>query len=212
MDQTHIYKCNKIAKYYGGTYIIETNTIDCNGHQILFKNEWLNEQGTFEFKLTNFSNTCQNMFGDCVNLTHLPEDFIIPEGVINCMGMFGDCVNLTHLPENFTLPSTLKSCQYMFEKCTSLTHLPKKFTLPSNVRYADNMFEKCTSLTELPELFSLPEGIRGVGEMFSGCQSLTNIPPQFSIPMNSNYDAMFFNCFNLTNDQKRIENYLLMEI
>ena len=131
-----------IAYQIDGEYDPKTKTIDCNGHRVKFKKEWLDENGTFDFTFINTSDDWSYMFSDCAEyLIKLPDTFVIPTNVIDCYCMFDKCINLKELPENFTIPNTVKNCNYMFYKCINLKKLPEDFTIPKNNNY-NNIFKE----------------------------------------------------------------------
>jgi len=146
-----------IAYYIGGKYNKETNTINCNGNSFKFKDEWFDENGTFNFTFTNTSDTLNHMFFNCKKLRTLPNNFTIPEGTKYCVEMFDGCVNLEKLPDNFTIPKGVIDCTWMFRECKKLKELPDKFTIPSSVRACPWMFTECDSLEKLPDNFSIPK-------------------------------------------------------
>lgn len=172
-----IKKYQQIAAEIGGEYVIETNTIDCKGNKVWFKNNWLNENGSFDFKLINTNNNWSNIFYDCDKLTYLPEDFTIPEGITDCSCMFKNCYKLTHLPEDFTIPEGVTDCSYMFENCYELTHLPEDFTIPNTVVNCNGMFYFCESLTDLPDNFHIPKEAKHT-IIFYDCDKLQNKDPE----------------------------------
>jgi len=126
-----------IAFEIGGEYDLKTNTIDCKGNYVHFKNEWLDENGTFNFNLINTSNNWNYMFYTCSNLLKLPDNFKIPENIKYCTSMFSYCINLKELPNNFTIPNNVQRCDLMFYECKKLKELPKSFTIPENSSYKD---------------------------------------------------------------------------
>ena len=146
-----------IAFEIGGEYIKETNTIDCKGNKVRFKNEWLNEEGTFNFKLINTSNNWTCMFDGCFKLIKLPDNFTIPNNIISCEAMFYHCIRLLRLPDNFTIPNSVTDCDDMFNNYINLRELPDNFTIPDNVKDCSFMFYKCEKLTKLPDNFSIPK-------------------------------------------------------
>ena len=196
-ENTDIDKYQQIAKIIGGEYIPETNTIDCKGNKVRFEDYWINEDGSFNFKLINTSNDWSFMFYDCTNLTHLPDDFTIPEGVIDCSSMFSDCKSLTHLPDDFTIPEGVINCYRMFSNCKSLTHLPNNFTIPNSVEDCSYMFNWCTSLIHLSENFTIPESVEDCSYMFYECESLSHLSNHFHVPYDVNCTGMFAWCTKL---------------
>jgi len=146
-----------IAYQIGGKYDPKTKIIDCNGNYIQFKDEWLNDEGTFDFNFINVTNDWSNMFFMCTNLTKLPDNFAIPNNVKRCDFMFSNCTNLTKLPDNFTIPNSIIRCDGMFFRCKNLTKLPDNFTIPNNVENCRWMFFNCENLKELPDKFNIPK-------------------------------------------------------
>jgi hypothetical protein len=179
VSMSSIKKCRRIADEIGGKYNIKTNSIDCKGNKVRFKNSWLTN-GTFNFKLINTSNDWSNMFKyyDCNKLTHLPEDFTIPNTVTNCGRMFTFCNSLTHLPDSFIIPNGVTDCNNMFYNCKSLTHLPDNFTIPNNITDCSFMFGNCSKLTHLPENFHIPKNVIDYSFIFNGCDKLENKDPE----------------------------------
>ena len=57
------------------------------------------------------------MFACCNMITHLPDDFTIPDGVTNCSAMFCDCIRLTRLPDGFIIPQNVTKCVNMLCDC-----------------------------------------------------------------------------------------------
>jgi len=209
-ESTSIEKYQRMAKIVGGEYIFETNTIDCNGNKVGFNNWWLNDEGSFDFKLINTSNDWSFMFSDCNELIYLPDDFTISNTVTDCSYMFDNCYKLTHLPNNFTIPNGVTNCFRMFCGCKSLTFFPKDFNLPNTIENCSYMFEYCKSLRQLPDNFTIPNNIKDCYGMFLDCQSLTHLPKDFHIPFEANCDYIFNNCYNLS--QKDPEKYKMWEI
>lgn len=203
-------KNKEIAAEIGGVYDKETNTIDCKQKQFTFKNHWFNRDGSFDFKLTNLSDDLSLMFIRCKKMRYLPEHFTIPEGVVNCASMFGNCVNLEQLPENFTLPSTLKYCEHMFYDCESLFNI--SFTLPNGVVDIHEMFAHCSSLEIIIDDFTIPNSVESCYGLFSSCESLCNVPAKFTIPAECDCDDIFIGCDNLTDEQKDVDQYKLLEV
>ena len=111
------------------TYDPKTNTVDCHNNKILFHDECLNNEQTFDFKLINLNTDLSFMFSEAYNLNKLPDDFIIPEQTTNCESMFNECCELTELPSNFKIPKNVKNCKRMFENCNNLLHLPLNFKI-----------------------------------------------------------------------------------
>ena len=155
-----IKKYQKIAEEIGGEYIPETNTIDCKRNKVYFKNDWLDENGSFDFKLINTSNDWSFMFNYCTQLKYLPDDFIIPDDVKDCSSMFQKCTQLKYLPENFTIPESVKDCDSMFFGCYQLVELPPMFHIPYNC-HSFNIFFGCDALHKLrkddPQLYVMHE-------------------------------------------------------
>ena len=118
---------------------------------------WINENGSFDFKLDNTSNDWSDMFKYCKLLTHLPENFNLSNSVTDCSLMFKECKSLTHLPDNFTIPNNTTSCHRMFSDCKSLTHLPNNFHIPENA-YCTGIFHECDKLENKdPEFYRMIE-------------------------------------------------------
>ena len=180
-EDISVEKCQQIAKEIGGEYIPETNTIDCKGNKVYFKNSWLDENGTFDFKLINTSNDWFRMFWDCDKLTHLPDSFTIPDHVESCECMFYRCRSLTHLPDNFTIPDSVTNCSNMFHNCVSLNGLPENLTISKNVVNCEHMFEGCESLTDLPDNFCIPVEVPYHNGIFDDCNKLKHINPEHYI-------------------------------
>ena len=141
----------------------------------------------------------QNMFENCVNLTHAPE---LPATTLypSCyQQMFLGCTSLTQAPE---LPAAALSpyCYYkMFYGCTSLTQAPElPATTLKNFCYQD-MFYGCTGLTQAPELPAMTMTVFCYCQMFYGCTGLTQAP---ELPANTLasqcYSEMFYGCTGLT--------------
>ena len=181
-----------IAFEIGGEYNKETKTIDCKGKQVKFKNEWLDEHGTFDFTFINTSKDLSYMFYNCKNLIKLPNNFAIPNNVVSCYNMFLNCLNLTKLPNSFNIPNNVKQCCGMFYKCENLIKLPDTFKIPNNVEDCSDMFYGCNNLTKLPNDFTIPNNIViDCRHMFEGCKSLTKLPNNFSIPKYCKYYKIF---------------------
>ena len=209
-DTNNIEKYQQIADEIGGVYIPETNTIDCKGNKVKFKNNWINENGTFDFKLINTSNDWSKMFYNCTNLTHLPEDFIIFNNVTDCHEMFRDCTSLIYLPDNFTIPKNVINCCSMFRCCDSLTHLSNNFNIPESVVNCNNMFSFCKKLIQLPDNFTIPNSVIYCNFMFYLCKSLTHLPNKFYIPADAECIDIFYGCIKLEN--KDLNAYMMWEI
>ena len=156
-DNPNSSKEDIIAMEIGGEYNKETNTIDCKGNDVRFKDEWFDENGTFNFTFINMSNSLGYMFMNCKNLRILPNNFTIPQGTKYCQEMFDGCINLEKLPDNFTIPNSVKDCTWMFRECSKLKELPNNFTIPSSVQSCSWMFTECSSLEKLPDNFSIPK-------------------------------------------------------
>ena len=190
---------NYIAEKFELKYDNKNKILDCCGNQFKFEDQWLDQNGTFDFTIINATNDWSGMFSECGLLTQLPQNFTIPEGVTNCNQMFYDCQSLRCLPDNFTLPSTLKYCKRMFYKCYSLTHLPEQFTIPNKVDSTYSMFNTCIDLTHLPDDFIIPQNVRIADFMFYGCCRLQQLPDNFKI-LNKDCKCyhMFSECEELT--------------
>ena len=155
-ESVDVEKYQRIAKGIGGEYIPETNTIDCKGNFIRFDNWWLNEQGSFDFKLINTSDDWSFMF-QYTKIKYLPEDFIIPDHVKCVQQMFAMCLRLTKVPYNFTIPNGVTNCRLMFFRCESLTELPPNFHIPTHAD-CTNIFHDCDKLENTdPEHYILME-------------------------------------------------------
>ena len=124
-----------IAQEIKGIYDPKTKTIDCKDRRIIFKDAWLDENGTFDFTITNATNDWSDLFSGCYNLVKLPDNFTIPKNILDCQRMFLDCKNLKELPKNFTIPDSVKICDYMFYGCKKLTKLPENFSLHTFCTY-----------------------------------------------------------------------------
>jgi len=164
------------------------------------------------------------LFG-CQNLAYLPNDFNLPQGLIEvgdsfASGMFHWCLSLTNLPAGFNLPQGLTEvgdyfASGMLYNCSRLTNLPAGFNLPQGLSkvgnsFASGMLSWCLGLTNLPAGFNLPQGLIEVGDsfangMFSTCQNLTLLPAGFNLPqglteVGNRFAAhMLDDCQHLTN-------------
>lgn len=191
-----IEKCQKTASEIGGEYIAETNTIDCKGKKISFKDWWLNDKGSFDFKLINVFSDWSMMFYRCKHLKYLPEDFIIPDYVTTCHYMFDSCDSLEYLPDNFTIPNNVTNCTGMFFGCKKLLNLPANFKIGTSVKSCANMFNGCEYLTFLPKDFIIPNSVEECNGMFYNCVSLQD-PLDIHIPADCNTYCMFDGCDQL---------------
>ena len=171
-----------IAEQIGGKFDIKNKVLDCCNKQFKFENQWLDQDGTFDFTIINATNNWSSMFRNCERLSHLPENFIIPEGVMNTYNMFESCKQLEWLPKNFTIPNTVINCSEMFYGCFELTELPQNFRLGNSVQYCTKMFGGCTAIQKLPEGFTIPPSVNGTYGMFTWCVSLQSLPDGFTIP------------------------------
>ena len=212
-----------IAFQIGGTYDPKTKIIDCKWNRVDFKDDWLDENGTFDFTFINIMD-CVGMFSDCRHLRKLPDNFTIPKGVndcfgmfdlcyeleelpniftipngvVNCNNMFSGCHSLKKLPDNFSIANSVSKCRAMFEDCRSLSKLPDNFKLPTHIKMANRMFNYCENLIELPETFILPNGIIECNSLFGNCYKLIKLPENFIIPSSvKNCMYMFYNCYSL---------------
>ena len=210
INKASVKKYQSIAKEIGGEYILETNTIDCKGNKVEFKNDWINEDGSFDFKLITISNDWSFMFSECSNLTHLPEDFIIPQHVVDTNRMFYNCISLTHLPEHFTIPQSVVNINRMFFRCVCLKHLPKSLLIPNGVEDCSFMFARCYDLIDLPENFTIPNTVQYCINMFYNCISLKELPIGFNIPSEAKCEHIFLNCDQLKNNNS--DTYKMLEI
>ena len=143
------------------------------------------------------NNNCFNeLFSNCVLLTHAPE---LPATTLanNCyFSMFSGCTGLTTAPE-LSATTLADGCYYqMFRGCTGLTEAPKlpATTLANNCYFS--MFSGCTSLTEAPK--QLPATTLAkycYNSMFSGCTGLTAAPelPATTL-VDYCYEEMFSGC------------------
>jgi len=174
---TDFKKYQRIAKTIGGVYIPETNTIDCKTKKVEFKDSWLNENGSFDFKLINTNNNWSHMFEKCKSLIRLPENFIIPQNVTNCFCMFNGCKSLVEIPTNFTIPDNVVNCAYMFNGCKSLTCLPENFKISNSVKDCQGMFSYCKSLNQLSNDFRIPNESK-YDAIFNGCDKLEDKDPK----------------------------------
>ena len=208
-EDINVEKCQQIAKIIGGEYDVETNTIDCKGHDVRFHNDWLNKKGSFDFKLTNTSSYWTNMFNSCYDLKYLPKDFTIPNHVTNIDGAFSH-TNLLYLPNNFTIPNNIESCSCTFSCCAWLTRLPESFRISENTKTCSFMFCNCRALKYIPEGFTIPDGVEFCMSMFENCMSLPSLPKSFHIPANSSCRNIFEGCDNLTFHNP--ERYMMWEI
>ena len=69
------------------------------------------------------------MFKGCKSFTHLPDNFTIPDNVIDCSCMFDGCKSLTHLPTYFHIPNDA-NCTYIFDGCNKLKNRnPKMYKM-----------------------------------------------------------------------------------
>ena len=144
-----------IAFEIGGMYDSKTKIIDCKGNKVQFKEEWLDENGTFDFTFINATESWSYMFYGCTKLKKLPNNFTIPNTVTNCRNMFAGCENLEKLPDNFIIPNIVINCRDIFYNCKNLIKLPNNFTIPDSVKDCSFMFYNCINLTKLPDNFSI---------------------------------------------------------
>lgn len=203
----------RIALFFGGVYDEQTNTIDCKQNRIRFVNWIFNAEGSFDFKLKNVDNgSWPFMFKRCYKLKYLPEDFTIPEGVTECDHMFYGCTSLKRLPENFNLPSTIKHCDWMFLGCDDLLDVPRNFNIPTGCITCDGMFSGCQSIEVLPDQFTIPNTVLSSTDFFFNCYSLIELPYSFTIPADCDTYDMFTGCENLTEQQKDVSQYRMLEV
>ena len=180
-----------IAFEIGGEYNPETKEINCKGNKVQFKEEWLDENGTFDFIFINTSDDWSNLFWNCKKLIKLSNNFKIPNNVIDCRNMFYGCSNLIELPDNFIIPDNVNYCGEMFYGCSNLIKLPDNCILPNSVINCHHMFKWCKNLTELPDIFTIPNNVKYCNEMFVYCIKLTKLPNNFTIPKESDYTNIF---------------------
>jgi len=143
------------------------------------------------------------MFGNCRQLTELPE-LGTTTLATGCYGyMFCNCSGITSVPENYLPIENLAYLCYcgMFQGCISLVdapNLPSK-TLASNCYY--RMFSGCISLFELPELPATTLANYCYRNMFDECTSLITVPKNY-LPATGVktycYASMFNRCSSLT--------------
>ena len=192
---------------------------------LFYNNTTLIDAGDLLLPASKLSPYCYRyMFGDCVNLTAVPDlpAITLTEGCYQSMFldcealttapalpstelaascyscMFYGCSNLTDAP---ALPATTMAynCyQSMFLRCKALATAP---ALPStelaNGCYS-NMFIECTALIAAPALPATTLAENCYLNMFDGCSNLAAAPelPAPSLVTNC-YKEMFFGCSNL---------------
>ena len=111
----------------------------------------------------------QQMFYNCINLTHFKADF----GDINSEYMndtFRSCKSLIEITHR--IPDNIIKMQNTFMNCYSLKTIPN---FPKNLKDAQHMFQYASNLEEVPPF---PESIDDMGSMFygSGIYRIPEIP------------------------------------
>ena len=130
-------------------------------------------------------------------ITHLPDNFKIPEGVKVTDGMF-ESSKIVTLPNGFTIPNSVTTMESMFENCRNLVSLPEGFKISENITNAKYVFMGCKSLMEVSKMFTKTADNADFNKFFGGCTALTQLPEGFTLPQN-NIDAyLMFNKTGLT--------------
>ena len=137
------------------------------------------------------------MFQNCSDLISLDLSNFDTSKVEDMHSMFEDCSNLTSLDVSNFNTSNAKDMSIMFYGCRSLTSLDLSSFDTSNVTEMIMMFEVCSKLTLLDISNFDTSNVTKMWRMFADCTSLTTIKGVINMKCCTNYDEMFYGCFNL---------------
>lgn len=123
--------------------------------------------------------------------------------------MFYNCISLTGISDNFIMPLSIKDLTSTFENCKSFTTLPQKFTLRNCYDVLLNYtFKNCINLSGLHQSFEMPIHALGCIESFCSCKNLSGLTSTFILPESIIYQGMFKNCDKLTGLPVEHQNYI----
>lgn len=111
--------------------------------------------------------------------------------------MFEDCSNLTSLDVSNFNTSNVKDMTLMFYGCSSLTSLDLSSFDTSNTTEMIKMFESCSKLISVDLSNFDTSNVTDIWEMFANCTCLTSIKGIIDMKSCTQYDDMFYGCFNL---------------
>lgn len=203
--------CNNL-KNIPSTLQLPTNIDSAKG---IFKNckKLTNLPNNLFINNTNNIKFLNDFCYNCESLIDIPDDFIMPNHVINSENMFYNCINLQKLPSGFSLSNSLLNCSHMFYNCSSLLEIPTSVQIPSDIQTLESFCNGCASLTSIPESiwpanFNIKYDINIVSA-FCNCTFASGFAPYYKLwqaeaikwdPINStNLPYTFKNCSNLSN-------------
>ena len=113
------------------------------------------------------------MFGDCINLTHLDLSNFDTSKVTGMYTMFGSCTHLTTLNLSGFDTSKVTNMYAMFDNCQILTTLNLTVFDTSKVTNMHSMFYYCRKLSNIPKLNA--SNAINVYNVFYECRLLTDV-------------------------------------
>lgn len=137
------------------------------------------------------------MFQECYDLISLDLSAFDTSKATNMCSMFEDCHNLTSLDVSNFNTSNVKDMTLMFYGCTSLTSLDLSSFDTSNTTEMIMMFDACSKLTLLDISNFDTSNVTKMWQMFNKCTSLTIIKGIIDMKSCTQYENMFYGCFNL---------------
>ena len=171
-----------------------------------FSNNWLDidkvismnklDSGTTVICDGNVIDTTE-MFRNCNELTSIDLSNFDASNVVYMSGMFYYCFRITALDLSNFDTSKVKDMGYMFYHCSNLTTLDLSSFDTSNVTEMIMMFEVCSKLTLLDISNFDTSNVTKMWRMFADCTSLTTIKGVINMKSCTNYDEIFYGCFNL---------------
>lgn len=137
------------------------------------------------------------MFQNCSDLISLDLSNFDTSKVEDMHSMFEDCSNLTSLDVSNFNTSNVKDMTLMFYGCSSLTSLDLSSFDTSNTTEMIKMFESCSKLISVDLSNFDTSNVTDIWEMFANCTCLTSIKGIIDMKSCTQYDDMFYGCFNL---------------
>ena len=137
------------------------------------------------------------MFQNCSDLISLDLSNFDTSKVEDMHSMFEDCSNLTSLDVSNFNTSNVKDMSLMFYGCGSLTSLDLSSFDTSNTTEMIMMFDACSKLISVDLSNFDTSNVTNIWKMFADCTCLTSIKGIIDMKSCTQYDDMFYGCFNL---------------
>ena len=137
------------------------------------------------------------MFDGCSNIIKLDMSNFDTSNVVDMSCMFYGCKSLSSLYLTGFDTSKVRDMSGMFNGCTNLTSLDLSSFDTSNTTEMIMMFNSCSKLISVDLSNFDTSNVTNIWNMFANCTCLTTIKGVIDMKSCTQYDNMFYGCFNL---------------